>query len=179
MKTFFITLLFLGLIIPATSQEKNSKQERGQGLMKVEELPAVVIKRVGADFSVYIPYSNPDKNIRTLEEQFIAYDIGKDFEGYENYLVIMETKNGSLSASYNEKGKLIRVVENYKKIRLPNDVIYSIYRSYPGYTIINDKYLYTQEDGDILKKQYNLKIKKGKKRLKLTVRPNGEILKAQ
>jgi hypothetical protein len=43
------------------------------------------------------------------------------------------------------------------------------------YTIVNDKYLYTQEEGDILKKQYNLKIK-GKETLKLTVRPNGDIV---
>jgi hypothetical protein len=41
---------------------------------------------------------------------------------------------------------------------LPNEVTFSIYRTYPDYTV-NDKYLYTQEE-DILKKQYNLKIKR-------------------
>ena len=91
----------------------------------------------------------------------------------------MNTKNGSLSATYNDKGKLIRVIEEYKNVRLPNEVMYSIYRTYPDYTIVNDKYLYTQEDGDILKKQYNLKIKKGKEILKLTVRSNGEIVKVR
>jgi hypothetical protein len=49
--------------------------------MKVEELPAVVIKRIGADFSVYIPDNHPDKDVRRLEEKFIAYDIGTDYEG--------------------------------------------------------------------------------------------------
>jgi hypothetical protein len=179
MKTFIITLLFLGLTVSSYSQEKKTKQDKEQGLMKVEELPAVVIKRVGTDFSIYIPDNNPDKDVRNVQQKFIAYDIGKDYEGYENYLVLMETKNGSLSATYNEKGKLIRVVENYKNVRLPNEVIYSIYRKYPGYTIVNDKFLYTQEDGDILKKQYNLKINNGKNTKRLTVRPNGEILKAR
>jgi hypothetical protein len=37
--------------------------------MKVEELPAVVIKRIGADFSVYIPDNHPDKDVRRLEEK--------------------------------------------------------------------------------------------------------------
>jgi hypothetical protein len=37
-------------------------------------------------------------------------------------------------------------------------VIYSIYRTYP-YTIVNDKYLYTQEEGDILKNNITLKSK--------------------
>jgi hypothetical protein len=69
--------------------------------MKVEELPAVVIKRIGADFSVYIPDNHPDKDVRRLEEKFIAYDIGTDYEGTESYLLIMQTKNSSLSATYN------------------------------------------------------------------------------
>jgi hypothetical protein len=72
-----------------------------------------------------------------------------------------------LAATYNGNGKLIRVVENYKMYDCPNEVIYSIYRTYPIGP--NDKYLYTQEDGDILKKQYNLKIQKGKQTLRMTV----------
>jgi hypothetical protein len=51
-----------------------------------------------------------------MEEKFIAYDIGKDYEGAETYLLLMKTKNGSLSATYNDKGKLIRVVEEYKNV---------------------------------------------------------------
>jgi hypothetical protein len=54
---------------------------------------------------------------------------------------------------------------------------FSIYRTYPDYTIVNDKYLYTQEEGDILKNSITLKSK-GKETLKLTVRPNGDIVKS-
>jgi hypothetical protein len=139
----------------------------------------VIIKRVGTDFSVYIPDNNPDQKVKMVEEKFIAYDLGKDAEGYEEYLVVMEVKNGSLTATYNEKGKLVRVVEQFKNVVLPSEVIYSIYRTYPGWTIVNDSFLYTQEDGDIIKKQYNVKIKKDKETVKLLVRPNGEILKAK
>lgn len=179
MKSFIFTLLFLGLTISSYAQDKTMKQAREEGLMKVEELPAVVIKRAGTDFSVYIPDNHPDKDVRRMQEKFIAYDIGTDYQGSENYLLLMETKDGSLAATYNGNGKLIRVVENYKNVRLPNEVIYSIYRTYPDWTIVNDKYLYTQEDGDILKKQYNLKIQKGKQTLRMTVRSNGDILKVR
>ena len=150
-----------------------------KGKIKIEELPGVVIKRVGTDFSVYVPDNNPDQRVKIVEEKFIAYDLGKDAEGAEEYLVVMEVKNGSLSATYNENGKLIRVVEEFKNVRLPSDVIYSIYSTYPGWTIVNDKFLYTQEEGDIIKKQYNVKIKKDKEIIKLVVRPNGEIIKAK
>jgi hypothetical protein len=169
MKSFIITLVFLVLSVSAYSQDK----------MKMEELPAVVIKSAGSDFSVYIPDNHPDRDVRRMEEKFIAYDLGKDLGGYETYLVLMETKNGSLAATYDETGKLIRVVENYKNVRLPNEVIYSIYKTYPDWTIVKDKYLYTQEEGDVLKKQYNLKLVKDKQTLRLTVTSNGDILKVR
>lgn len=169
MKTFIIILVFLAVTTSSYSQDT--------GKIKIEELPEVIIKRAGKDFSVYLPSNSPDKRIKAVEEKFIAYDLGKDAEGAEEYLVIMKAKNGSLAATYDDKGKLVRVVEDFKNVRLPNQVIYSVYRTYPGWTIVNDKFLYTQEKGDVTKKQYNIKIKKDKDVVKLVVKPNGEIVK--
>jgi hypothetical protein len=168
-----IIILFLSVTIASYSQETT------KGKIKIEELPGVVIKRVGSDFSVYIPDNNPDQRVRTVEEKFIAFDLGKDAEGFEEYLVVMEVKNGSLTATYNENGKLLRVVEEFKNVKLPGEVIYSIYRAYPGWSIVNDSFLYSQSEGDVIKKQYNIKIKKDKETAKLVVRPNGEIIKAK
>jgi hypothetical protein len=175
MKTYVIALLVLGLTNISYSQDKMGTDSRN-GNMSMEELPAVVIKSAGEDFSVYLPDRNTDPKVRKLEDSFIAYDLGKNYEGYETYLVVMQIKGGSLSATYNENGKLISVVENYKDVKLPGDVIYSIYKKFPGWQIVNDKYLYTQKEGDILKKQYNLKIKKGKETKRLTVHPDGKII---
>jgi hypothetical protein len=174
MKTFIVILLFLGFAASSYSQKKTEKEE---GKMDIIYLPEIVIKKAGTDFSVYVPDSNPDPNVRRLEEKFVAYDLGKDYEGNENYLVTMEVKNGSLAATYDENGKLIRVVENYKNVVLPSEVIYSIYKNFPEWTIINDKFLYTQTEGDIVKKQYNVKIKKNDDVRKLVVHPDGEIVK--
>jgi len=170
MKSFVFVLFFICLSITSYSQDMD-------GNIKVEELPGVVIKSAGKDFSIYLPDKNPDKDVRALEEKFIAYDLGKDYEGYENYLVIMETKNGLLNATYNENGKLIRVVENYKNVKLPSSVIYSVYKAFPGWQIVNDKYLYSQKEGDIIKKEYNLRIKKDNEVRKLVVNANGDIVK--
>jgi hypothetical protein len=169
MKTFIIILVFLAVTTASYSQDT--------GKIKIEELPEVIIKRAGKDFSVYLPSNSPDQRVKTVEQKFIAYDLGKDAEGAEEYLVLMQVKNGSLAATYDDKGKLIRVVENFKNVKLPSQVIYSVYRTYPGWTIVNDKFLYTQEKGDVIKKQYNIKIKKDKDVVKLVVKPNGEIVK--
>jgi hypothetical protein len=175
MKSLVVVVVFaLGLSGQVYSQDEKIGNDKAT---KPIELPEVVIKSAGKDFSIYLPDKNPDQNVRALEEKFVSYDLGKDYEGYENYLVTMETKNGSLSATYNENGKLLSVVENYKNVRLPSAVIYSIYKSFPGWKIVNDKFLYSQEDGDISKKQYNLKIKRNKEVRNLVVNPQGDILK--
>ena len=174
MKSLIVFLLFFGFVISSYSQKKPQKEE---GKIDVINLPEIVIKKAGADFSVYIPDKNPDGNVKRVQEKFIAYDLGKDNEDYDEYLLVMQINKGTLAATYDEKGKLIRVVENYKNVVLPSQVIYSVYKKFPGWTIVNDKFLYTQEEGDIIKKQYNLKIKKNKEVRKLVVRPNGEIVK--
>jgi hypothetical protein len=164
--------------MPVFSQNE-IKQNAKEGIIDFEELPAVVIKRVGKDFSLYIPDRHPDKRVRDLQKSFVAYDIGKDFEGYDSYLVVMETETGTLSATYNDKGKLIRVVENYKDVKVPSEVMYSIYKNYPGWALVNDKYVYSQAEGDIIKKQYNCKIKNGNQTKNLVVQSDGHILKVR
>ncbi len=175
MKSIICLLVIVGFALTGYSQDKT--YESGES-MSLKKLPEIVIKRAGNDFSVYLPeFENQDEKIKQLQESFIAYDLGKDYEGYENYLVTMKVKDGSLVATYNEKGKLTRVVEKYENVKLPTDVIYGVYKTYPGWKISNDKYLYSQEDGDIIKKQYNLRLTKDKETKKIVVNSKGEILK--
>jgi hypothetical protein len=71
--------------------------------MNMENLPAVVIKSIEMTFQ-YTPDRNADPKVR-VQDSFIAYDLGVNYEGYDTYLVYMEIKGGSLSATYNENGK--------------------------------------------------------------------------
>lgn len=175
MKAFIIFLSFFSLTTNSFSQGENNSLKESE--IKMADLPAVVIKSAGKDFSVYLPDRNPDENVRALQEKFISYNLGKDYEGYDEFLVVLESPKGSLSATYNENGKLTSVVENYQDIQLPSKVIYSIYKEYPGWTIVKDKFLYSQKEGDIEKKEYNLKIKKDKNVQSLVIKPTGEIIK--
>ncbi|GIZ07880.1 hypothetical protein [Flavobacterium sp. UMI-01] len=174
MKSLIVILLFFSFTLTSFSQEKPASED---GAMDITKLPEIVINKAEKDFSVYIHHHNPDQSVKRIQDKFIAYDIGKDYEGYEEYLVVMELKKGSLAATYNENGKLTRVVENYKNVRLPNNVIVSVYKSYPEWTILNDKLMSEQIDGEIIQNRYTLKIKKGKETKRLVVNPNGEILK--
>jgi hypothetical protein len=175
MKALLIIAVVLGINITSYSQNK-SNEDNDQGIMDPVNLPEIVIKNAGKDFSYYLPDKNPDLSVKKLESEFIAYNLGKDYEGFDNYLVILEGEKGILTATYDSKGKLTSVIEKYSNTQLPTSVIYSVYNSYPGWQIVNDKYLYTQENGDIKKKEYNLKLKKGSETLKIKVNPKGEII---
>lgn len=48
--------------------------------MRPDELPAVVIKNAGKDFSVYLPDRNPDAKDRQMQDKFVGYNICKDYE---------------------------------------------------------------------------------------------------
>jgi hypothetical protein len=175
MKTALIIALILGMNITSFSQNK-IEEGNTEGKMNTVNLPEIVIKNAGKDFSYYLPDKNPDPSVTKLQEEFIAYNLGKDYEGFDNYLVILEGRKGTLTATYDSKGKLTSVVEKYTNTQLPTPVIYSIYKAYPGWQIVNDKYLYTQENGDITKKEYNLKLKKENEIMKLKVNPKGQII---
>ena len=175
MKT--IVLILLCITSLAFSQNKNNLSDLNNENLELRELPEIVLKRIGNDFSIYLPDRHPDLNVQQMQDFFIAYDIGKDYEGYEAYLVIMKNDKGTLTAKYNQNGKLINVIEKYENIILPNEVLYSVTKTFPGWDIINDKYLYAQSEGQIDKKEYAIKIKKEKKTKRLLLSSNGEILK--
>lgn len=175
MKT--IVLILLCITSLAFSQNKNTLSDLNNDNLELRELPEIVLKRIGNDFSIYLPDRHPDLNVQQMQDFFIAYDIGKDYEGYEAYLVIMKNDKGTLTAKYNQNGKLINVIEKYENIILPNEVLYSVTKTFPGWDIINDKYLYAQSEGQIDKKEYAIKIKKEKKTKRLLLSSNGEILK--
>lgn len=175
MKSFIIIALFLAMNATSYSQNK-VEGDNDEGTMKSVDLPEVVVKSAGKDFSLYLPDKNPDQSVKKLQSEFVAYNLGKDYEGFETYLVILEGEKGVLTATYDSNGKLTSVVEKYDNIQLPAAVIYSIYKAYPGWQIVNDKFLYTQESGDVTKKEYNLKLKKDKEVIKLKVNPKGEII---
>lgn len=171
MKLFINVIAILGVATMSYSQSYETNDE-----LRSEQLPAVVIKSAGRDFSVYLPDKNPDAKVRQMQEKFIGYNLGKDHEGYDEYLVLMEADGAYLTATYNEKGKLMKVVEKYENVKLPMPVMLSVSKAFPDWTIVKDRFLYTQEDGTVTDKKYNIKLKKDNDVKKIVVNPQGKIL---
>lgn len=99
MKKLCMYLLIIGLGFPVFAQEKQSDD-----FYESYDLPAVVLKKAGDEFSVYYPdNSNPDSRVLKLENKFIGYKIENDFHGVVDYLLLLEVEGGALAATFNKE----------------------------------------------------------------------------
>lgn len=175
MKTLCIHVLILLLTFSAFAQKNNFGEFFESG-----RLPEVVLKQAGEEFSVYYPDAkNSDSRIAEIEKTFISYDLGKDFEGYESYLLLFKIDNGYLAAEFNEKGKLLSVVEKFKNSRLPEKVRISLAEKFPDWKLIKDRYLYVQKDGSVTRKEYKIIMQKDNKIRRVIVNDKGDILRGK
>ncbi|MBF4470371.1 hypothetical protein [Flavobacterium sp. HJJ] len=171
MRTIITFALCVSLFTVSYSQEKKVNKET-----KIEELPEVVVSSKN-DFTKYIPDNNPDAVVRNTQNEFLSYKVDDGYKDFDSYLVTLESKKGSLTATYNEKGILMSVSEKYVNVELPRELMKTVYLAYPEWTVTQSKFVYSQEKGQILKKAYLLKLKKNNKTQNILVSSIGEITK--
>jgi hypothetical protein len=176
MKTIITIVLCLSLFSVSYSQDKKPVNKKTEAL-KIEELTEVLISPVKKDLSKYIPDNNPDVVVKKIQNEFISYKVDDECKNFDEYLVTLENKKGSLVATYNKKGLLMSVSEKYVNVELPREIINSVYLSYPEWIIAKSKFEYSQQKGEILKKTYLLKLKKDNKTQNILVSSTGEIIK--
>jgi len=173
MKTVCMYLLVVGMMFPMLAQE-NLYDEFHES----EELPTVVLKKAGEEFSVYYPdSSNPDSRVLELEKTFISYKLETEEDKLKSYLVLFELENGILSASFNENGKLISVVEKFDNVKLPELVRKSLAEKFPEWSLVKDKFLYVQKNGSVKIKEYKIIMKKENKIRRVVVNEDGVIIR--
>ncbi|WP_269242221.1 hypothetical protein [Flavobacterium limnophilum] len=171
MKTIITFALCFCFFTASYSQDKKPET------LKIEKLPEVVISPAKKDLSKYTPDNNPDAAVRNIQNEFLSYKVDDECKNFDEYLVTLENKKGSLVATYNEKGMLKFVSEKYVNVELPREIINSVYISYPEWKITKSKFEYSQQKGQILKKAYYLKLEKDNQIQNILITSIGEITK--
>ena len=175
MKKLCVYLFIVGMIFSVHAQEYGLEE-----YYESNELPAIVLKKAGNEFSVYYPDNlNPDSRVLELENKFISYKIDNDFDGKESYLLLLEVEDGFLAATFNKNGKLVSVVEKFENVKLPEKVRNSLAKKFPEWKMMKDKFLYVQKRGEVKRKEYKISMKKGNKIRRLIVNENGDIIKGR
>ena len=119
--------------------------------------------------------------VNMLEQYAAAYDVkGATFyeDEYDHYFVSFYIPQGKILAVYDKEGNIVRTAENYNNVALPNPILKTVTKEYPGWAISKDVYLVTyRENGtNVTKKVYKLLLEKGDMRKKIKINEKGEFL---
>ncbi|MFT4830637.1 MAG: hypothetical protein ACI815_000273 [Psychroserpens sp.] len=148
-------------------------------IVKTEQLSEVVVTAVNYKYLNATTNEEVALPVKMLERKAAAYNI-KDSELYSDeydfYTVSFFIPEGKIVAVYNADGQIIRTIEKFKDVRLPETVAKAILNRFPKWEVESDVYLvnYTDEKGS--KKTYKLKLKNGDERMRVKVDESGTFL---
>lgn len=168
MKKVILGLLALGLTIPVFTQD-----------VKVVELSEVVIRPMNFKYLNATNSKTAATPVRMLEKTVASYDVTEaDFyqDDFDSYTVSFYIPDGKIVAEYDGTGKIIRTIEKFKDISLPDDVKIAVLKRFPNWTITKDVYRVTYTEDNGAKKIYKLMLKNGNKKMRVKVDDIGTFL---
>ncbi|NNF19906.1 MAG: hypothetical protein HKN61_09005 [Flavobacteriaceae bacterium] len=178
MKTTVYGLYLLGLTNLMFAQETPSIGAKLP--IGAVELAGVTVKPLNLTYVNAVQDDHTPEQVKALENEAARYNIREsevfnhDFEAYE---VVFEQSNGSIIATYDQKGKIISSLERFKNVALPYHIRNAVYNKYPGWSIARDIYLVTYYvDTPVIEKFYRLQLKNGNKKMLIRCDSSGKLL---
>ncbi len=168
MKKFILSLLVIGLTSQVYSQ-----------ITKVEELSEVVVTAVNYKYLNQTDNKEAAVPVQMLQRKVAAYDVTtKDYyqDDYDYYTVEFYIPDGKIVAAYDPNGKILRTIEKFKDVKLPNAVTKALLDRFPNWTVASDVYRVTYSEQKGAKKVYQLKLENGDKIMKIKMNEDGEFL---
>ncbi|MFT4830634.1 MAG: hypothetical protein ACI815_000270 [Psychroserpens sp.] len=146
---------------------------------KTEELSEVVVTAVNYKYLSSIDSKESPAPVKILERKVASYKIKKEaiFEDeYPFYTVSFYMPEGKIVAVYDEDGKILRTIERFKNLDLPNAVLQALENKYPGWKIVDDVYLIDYNHQKGVNRTFKIKLKKRKRSLKVKLDEKGNYL---
>lgn len=173
MKTLLIGLSILGL----TNLSHAQKPELNVNKVHFDKIVESPMKNEDYYASVHEPHAS--SKVILLEEQVRNFDIKKaDFYNttFDNYKMMFSTNQGEVIAIYNDRGDLVKAVEKFENVKLPEDVRKTLSRDYPEWRLNSNVYRVHYYDDRVDKKIYNVQLKKDGKKINVKIDCKGIIL---
>ncbi|MGB5236766.1 MAG: nicotinate-nucleotide adenylyltransferase [Flavobacteriaceae bacterium] len=168
MKKLILGLFIFGLTTQVFSQ-----------ITKVEQLSEVVVTAVNYKYLNQTDNKDAAIPVKMLERKAAAYDIqAQDFyqDDFDFYTVSFYIPDGKLVAVYDPDGKILRTIEKFDNIRLPEAVRESLASRFPNWEPVKDIYRVTYKENRGAKKVYKLKLKNGDKTMRVKMNEDGDYL---
>lgn len=168
MKKFILSLLVIGLVSQVYSQ-----------ITKVEELSEVVVTAVNYKYLNQTDNKVAAVPVQMLQRKVAAYDVTtKDYyqDDYDYYTVEFYIPDGKIVAAYDSDGKILRTIEKFNDIKLPDAVSKALLERFPNWDVVSDVYRVSYNDQKGAKKHYKLKLQNGDRTMRVKMNEDGEFL---
>ncbi len=168
MKKFIVGLFVLGLASQVFAQ-----------VTKVEQLSEVVVTAVNYKYLNAVDNSEAAIPVQMLERKAAAYDVtAQDYyiDDYDFYTVSFFIPDGKIVAVYDPDGKIMKTIEKFKDIKLPQAVNQALAERFPNWELVSDVYRVTYSEEKGAKKTYKLKLKNEDKVMRVKMSDDGEFL---
>ncbi len=168
MKNILLGLFVFGLTSQGFSQ-----------IVKTEQLSEVVVTAVNYKYLNATTNEEEALPVKMLERQAAAYNIKESdlySDEYEYYTVSFFIPDGRIVAVYNADGQIIRTIEKFKNVKLPETVNKAVMERFPNWIVESDVYLVSYSDDKGAKKTYKLKLKNGDERMRVKIDETGTFL---
>jgi len=141
------------------------------------ELPEVEITAVNYKYLNAVDANDTAINVKKLEEKVAMFDL-KNSELYSDeytYKVSFYIPDGKIVAAYDRNGNIVRIIEKFNNIKLPEAVRMSISKRFPNWIINTDIYRVDYRDGNA-KKVYKVLLKNGDEKMRIKIDDEGEFI---
>jgi hypothetical protein len=172
MKNVFINLIAICLVFVGYSQ--TSKDEA-----KEVELTGVTVSPLNMSYLNSVEEDEMPEFVKNLENKAARFNITESpiYDGnFEAYEVMFSQSNGTVLATYDQKGKILETTERFKNITLPYNVRTKIYKEHPGWVIHSDAYLVSYFHNQEVEKICKVQLRKDGKRKNLKIDMDGNSL---
>ena len=166
MKKLIMVVLLFGLTSPLLAQDPI-------------ELDEVVIKAMNYKYLSAVDNSEAPIPVKMLEKEAAMFRAeGRDLyvDNFGTYEVSFYIPDGKIAALYDEEGNILKTIERFKNVQLPEDVQMAVRKRFPQWEIVKDVYevKYTQKTG--AEKVYKMKLKNGDETIRIKMDDKGNDL---
>ena len=118
--------------------------------------------------------------VKILTEKVLNFEANKDDlydDEYDTYRVSFFIPDGKVVAAYDKTGKILRTIEKYKNIRLPQSVLQAIAERFPNWAVFENVYEVNYHcDKGITKKLYKIKLENQDKIVSIKTDDKGNFI---
>jgi len=168
MKKILLGLMVIGIATQAFSQDPQPI-----------ELSEVIVKPVNYRYLNQVDSRLAAIPVKMLERKVASYDITEqDFyqDDFDYYTVSFFIPEGKIVAVYDQEGNVLRTIEKFKDIKLPDAVMDAIAERFPNWEVVSDVYRVKYNDMKGAKQSYKLRLENGDKTMRVKIDENGEFM---